>query len=188
VGIHRHQQRAEALHPELPQRLRIEVVEVHLLDRLHPGGLERGGAADDREIGAPELLECAERAVPEPALSDQDARAVFPHQRARESLHAGAGGGAHAHRRVSSRSSLGFAHPSHVGRGVDQRVAAQVETGLPPAIEHVDERRIADAEERAVERHRVVHAERPHLLLGHRRCEIVVRHHASRNRRSCPSA
>ena len=103
VAVHRHQQRPEVADAELPQALGIEVVEVDVLDRLDPGGLERGGAADDREIDAAELAERGERAVAQPALADDDAHAECAHQRVGEALHALDGGGADAHRRVAGR-------------------------------------------------------------------------------------
>src|SRR5260221_13935074 len=47
VAVHRPHQRPEAAHAEFPQRLRMQVVQVHVLDRLDPGGFEGRGAADD---------------------------------------------------------------------------------------------------------------------------------------------
>src|SRR6185503_13311990 len=55
TAIHGNEQGAESVDAELPQRLRVQVVEVDVLDRLDPGGLERRGAADDGQIGAAEL-------------------------------------------------------------------------------------------------------------------------------------
>jgi hypothetical protein len=49
----------------LPEALGIEVVEVHILDRLDPGRLERRGAADDGEVAAAEFAE----GVSEPSRS-----------------------------------------------------------------------------------------------------------------------
>src|SRR6185436_10717408 len=40
VTVHRHHQRAETAHAELPERYRVQVIEIHILDRLDPGGLE----------------------------------------------------------------------------------------------------------------------------------------------------
>src|SRR5688572_11216074 len=57
MGVHGHEQRPEAAHPELPQRLRVQVVEVHVLDGLHPGGLERRRAADNGEVRPAQILE-----------------------------------------------------------------------------------------------------------------------------------
>ena len=60
AAVHRDPQRAEAAHAELPEALGIEIVEIDVLDRLDPRGLERGRAADDREIDAAELAERGE--------------------------------------------------------------------------------------------------------------------------------
>src|SRR5688572_10106582 len=57
VAIHGNEQRAEAVDTEFPQRLRMEVVEVHVLDRLDPGGLQRRRPADDGQVGSAELFE-----------------------------------------------------------------------------------------------------------------------------------
>src|SRR5687767_14434059 len=56
VAVHGNDQGPEAVDTELPQRLRVKVVEIHVLDSLDPRRLERGRAADDREIGAAELF------------------------------------------------------------------------------------------------------------------------------------
>src|SRR5574337_18978 len=61
-AVHRDLQRAEAANAELPQALRIEIVEVDVLARLDPRRLERGDAADDRKVDAAELAERGERA------------------------------------------------------------------------------------------------------------------------------
>src|ERR1051325_1205097 len=55
VAVQGDEQRTEAAHAELPQRFRIEVVEVDVLDRFDPGGLERSSAADDGEIRSAEI-------------------------------------------------------------------------------------------------------------------------------------
>src|SRR5258706_15909708 len=52
VAVHRHHQRTEAAHAEFPQRFRVQVIQVHILDRLDPGGLECRGAPDNGEIRA----------------------------------------------------------------------------------------------------------------------------------------
>src|SRR5437868_8175597 len=52
AAVHGDEQRTEAAHAEFPQRLRIKIVEVDVLDRYHPRGLERRGPADDREVRA----------------------------------------------------------------------------------------------------------------------------------------
>src|SRR5688500_7798703 len=61
MAIHGNEQRTESVDAEFPQRFRIEVVEVDVFDGLDPGGLERGGAADDGDIRSAEVLERLER-------------------------------------------------------------------------------------------------------------------------------
>src|SRR3954470_24631421 len=110
VRVHRHQQRAEAPDAEAPDAFRVEVVHVDLLDRFDPGGLQRSRAADHREIGAADVAEGVERALPHSALADDDADALTLHQRAGEALHALRCGGADAHRFVAGRTFVGDRH------------------------------------------------------------------------------
>src|ERR1700754_3100366 len=57
MRIHADQQRAEMLDLEAPQALRMQVVEIDVLDLLDPCGLQRRRTADDGEIGAAQFLE-----------------------------------------------------------------------------------------------------------------------------------
>src|SRR5216684_6477145 len=57
MTVHRHQQRAEVPDAKLPQRFGIEVIEVHVLDRLDPGRLQRRGDAADGAVGAAQLAD-----------------------------------------------------------------------------------------------------------------------------------
>ena len=148
MRIHRHQQRTEALDAEAPDALGVEVVHVDLLDRLDPGGLQRRGAADHGEIGAADVAEGVERALPHAALADDDADALALHQRPGEALHALRGGGADAHRLIAGRAFVGDRHLAHVRRGVDHGVALHVEDGFAVAVEHRDQVGVADAEQR----------------------------------------
>ena len=125
VGIHADEQRAESTHAELPQRLRIHVVEVHVLDRLDPGGLQGGGPADDGQVGAAQFAEGGLRVLLQAALADDEANAVLAHERAREALHARRGGRADADRLVARRELRRLRDLAHVGRGVDDGVAAR---------------------------------------------------------------
>jgi hypothetical protein len=59
---------------------------------------------------------------------------------------------------------------------VDHRVPAHIETCFTTVIEHMYLCRVADAVERAIERHSVVHAQLPSLLLGDGHLEVVVGH------------
>src|SRR5690242_12549722 len=100
MAVHRDDERPEAAHAEFPERFRMQVVEVDVLDRLDPGGLERRGAADDGEVGAAKLRERLEGILAQAALADDEAHAVLLHQGTRESLHAIAGGRPNADRLV----------------------------------------------------------------------------------------
>src|SRR5688500_4028603 len=161
VAIHCNEQGAEAVDAELPQRLRIEVVEVDVLDRFDPRRLQRGRAADDREVGAAQLPEGLQRLLAQAALSDNEAHAVLAHERPGKALHAIACRSADADRGIAARMGVASLHLAHVGRGMDHRMAGKVEAGLASAIEHVDLRRVADAEQRTAQGHRVVDVQRP---------------------------
>src|SRR5690348_16390827 len=73
VAVHRHHEGAEAAHTQLPERLGIEVIQVHVLDRFDPGRLERGRAADDGEIGAAQLAKSGGRVRAQSAFADYEA-------------------------------------------------------------------------------------------------------------------
>jgi hypothetical protein len=90
------------------------------------------------------------------------------HQRPREALHAVGRGGADAHRRIAGRVLGAHRHLAHVGRGVDHGMAAQVQPRACGRGRTVDLRRVADAEQRALQRHGVVDPQRAHLRLGDR--------------------
>src|SRR5215216_1846479 len=75
VAVHRpavrvdpDRERAEVLDAELPQALGHQLLPRHLLDLLDLRGLERGGAADDREVDHSEALHRLDRVVGEAAL------------------------------------------------------------------------------------------------------------------------
>ncbi len=67
-------------------------------------------------------------------------------------------------------------HLAHIGRGVDYRMAAEIEARLAAAVEHMDLRGVADAEQRLLQGHGVVDAQLTDLCLRHGRGEFVVRH------------
>src|SRR5262250_2664456 len=70
AAVHRYAQRTEAAHPELPQAFRMQIVEIDVLDCLHPCRFERGRASDDRQVRAAELSERGERSHAQAALAD----------------------------------------------------------------------------------------------------------------------
>ena len=176
MAVHCDQQRAEFFDAKFPQRLGVQVVEIDVLDLLDPCRLQRRSAANNGEIHATDVLERGLRCGKQPAFTYHDAHAVLLHQRAREALHARAGRGAYADRLVTGRMRHGLAHPPDVGCGMDHRVALEVEARRAATVEHVDERRITDAEKRLVQRDGIVDLQFAHVGFGHRHVEIVVGH------------
>src|SRR5215510_11186320 len=185
VAVHADEQRAEAADAEFPERLGIEVVEVDVLDRLDPGRLERRRAADDGEIGAAEIVKRVQRGLTQAPLADDHPHAVLGHEGAGETLHPRARSRADADRGVPRRMLARGLDLLDVRCSVDRRVTAQIEAGRASAVEHVNLRRIADAVERAVQRHRVADAQRADLALRDRCSEVPMRH---QNPYSIPAA
>src|SRR6478672_1792545 len=145
VGVDADGERAEVLHPELPEALRHQLLPGDLLDLLDLGRLERRGAADDREIDHPEPLHRLDRLVREAALAADRAHAVLLAERLREAHHARARGGADTDRLVLV-SDL-----AHTGRGVEQERALQVHRRLDALVEDAHLRPVADADDVALD-------------------------------------
>src|SRR6516225_948820 len=61
MGVDADGERAEVLDAELPEALRHQLLPRHLLDLLDLRGLERTGAADEREVDHPELVHRLDR-------------------------------------------------------------------------------------------------------------------------------
>ncbi len=59
---------------------------------------------------------------------------------------------------------------------MDDGVPVQIEAGGAPFIEHVNERRVADAEKRILKRHVIAHAKLTDLRLGAGKGEGVGGH------------
>src|SRR5579884_2610572 len=81
-------QRAEVLHAELPEALRHELLPDDLLDLLDLRRLERGRAADDREVDHAEPSHRLDRLVGEPTLAADRAHAVLRPERLGKTHHA----------------------------------------------------------------------------------------------------
>ncbi len=154
---------------------------VDLLDRLDPGGLQRRGAADHGQVSAAQIAEGLERGLAHAALADDQLDAVAFHQRPREAFHAHRGGGADAERLVAGGVAGARVDLAHIGRGVDDGMALEVEARGASAVEHRDQRGIANAEQRLLERDGVADAKRAYLLVADRHVEDVVRHVAHSN-------
>src|SRR5947199_10185346 len=91
-------ERPEVLDAELPEALGHELLPVDLFDLLDLGRLERGRAADEREVDHPVLRHRLDRLVGEAALARDRPDAVVAAERLREAHHAGARRRADAHR------------------------------------------------------------------------------------------
>src|SRR5579884_1188784 len=171
-------QRAEVLHAELPEALRHELLPRHLLDLLDLRRLERGGAADDREVDHPQSCHRLDRFVREAALAADRAYSVLLPQRLRKPDHPRAGGRADADLLVAPVTEL-----AHVRRGVQQERAAEVHRRLLSLVEDADLRAVADADDVALHDHLVARAELQDLLrVADRERDLVRRHGSPRTR------
>src|SRR6478609_862678 len=88
VGVDADRERAEVLHPELPEALRHQLLPGDLLDLLDLGRLKRRGSADDREVDHPVLAHRLDRLVGEATLAADRAHAVLRAERLGEAHHA----------------------------------------------------------------------------------------------------
>src|SRR6185503_8674143 len=81
-------ERPEVLDAEAPEALRHELLPHHLFDLLDLRRLERGGAADDREIDHALLAHRRDRLVGKAALAADRTHAVLRAERLGEAHHA----------------------------------------------------------------------------------------------------
>src|SRR2546423_4520495 len=142
VRVDAHGQRAEVPDAELPEALGHELLPEHLLDLLDLRRLERGRAADDREVDHPELVHRLDRLVREAALAADGADAVLRSERLREAHHARARRRADADLLVAAVVELADA-----GRRVEQERAAEVHRRLDALVEDADLRAGSDADD-----------------------------------------
>src|SRR5439155_24729919 len=131
-------------------------------------------AADDGEVHAPKILKGGERIGAQAPFANHDAHAVLLEQRPREALHAIARRGADADWRVARRVLRTLFHLTYVRGGMNHGMPGEIEARLAPAVEHVDLRGVADAEQRALQGDRVVHAQLSDLGFANRRVEVVM--------------
>src|SRR5207253_675372 len=124
VGVDPDREGAEVLDAELPEALGHELLPGHLLDLLDLRRLERGRAADDREIDHPVRAHRLDRLVGEAALAADPAHAVLRAERLGEAHHPCARRGADADGLIL------VAHLAHSGRGMKQESALQVHRRL----------------------------------------------------------
>ena len=102
VGVDPDRQRPEVPDAEPPEALGHEVLPLDLLDLLDLRRLERGGAADDREVHHPEPAHRLDRLVWQTALAADRPDAVVPSERLSEAHHARARSRTDAHLLVAS--------------------------------------------------------------------------------------
>src|SRR6476646_8519562 len=177
VGVDADSERAEVLHPELPEALAHQLFPGYLLDLLDLGRLERRGAADDREVDHPQLAHRLDRLVGKAALAANRADAVLRAERLREANHPGRGGGADAHLLVTTGCQLADA-----GRGVQEKRASEIHRRLDPLVEDANLRPVADADDVALDGDLVAGAELEDLaLVGDREGDLVRGHQNSRS-------
>src|SRR5512133_1978444 len=118
-------ERPEVLDAELPEALGHELLPVDLFDLFDLRRLERGRAADDREVDHPQALHRLDCLVREAALAADRAHAVLLAQRLGEAHHPRARRRPDADRVIAAVVAL-----AHVRRGVQQERAAQVHRRL----------------------------------------------------------
>src|SRR5919201_1991910 len=123
VGVDADRQRPEVLDAEAPQALRHQLLPRDLFDLLDLRGLERRGAADDREVDHPVAAHRLDRLVGKAALAADRAHAVVAAERLREP------------------------DPAYVRRGVQEERAAQIHRRLLAVVEDADLRAVADPDD-----------------------------------------
>src|SRR5918996_5528931 len=138
---------AEVLDAELPEALGHELLPVDLLDLLDLGGLERGRAADDREVHHPVAAHRLDRLVGQAALAADRADAVVAAERLREAHHAGARRRPDADLLVAPLADLADAR-----RRVQKEGAGQVHRRLDALVEDADLRAVAGGNDFGVHR------------------------------------
>src|SRR3954463_3207534 len=172
VGVDADRERAEVLHAEAPEALGHQLLPGDLLDLLDLRRLERGRAADDREIDHPQTLHRLDRLVREAALAADRAHAVLIAERLGEAHHPRAGRRPDADLLVLALGDL-----AHVRRGVQQEGAAQLHRRLDALVEDADLRPVADADDVALDDHLVARAQLEDLgLVGDREGDLVRGH------------
>src|SRR5262249_18678499 len=135
-------ERAEVLDAELPEALGHELLPRDLLDLLDLRGLERGGAADDREVDHAVLAHRLDRVIRETAPAADRPDAVALAERFREADHARA-----CRRADADLLVLSFGDLANSRCGMEEERAAQVHRRLHPLVEDADLGAVADADD-----------------------------------------
>src|SRR5579872_4515161 len=170
-------ERPEVLDAELPEALGHELLPVDLFDLLDLRRLERGRAADDREVDHPQPVHRLDRLVREASLAADRPHAVLPAERLGEAHHAGARRRADADLLVPALRDL-----ANVRSRVEQERAGEVHRRRLALVEDADLGAIADADDVALDGDLVARPELEDLLrIRDRERHLVLRHHASRS-------
>src|SRR5690242_1543756 len=184
VGVDADGERAEVLDAELPEALGHELLPGDLFDLLDLGRLERGRAADDREIDHPVLAHGLDRLVREAALAADRADAVLRAERLGEPDHPRARRRADANGVVAAVVAL-----LDSGCGVQQECALEIHRRLLALVEDPDLRPVADADDVTLDDDLVARAELEELgLVGDREGDFMLRHGLSSHPRWQPLA
>src|SRR5579883_559126 len=130
VSVDPDDQRPEVLHAELPEALGHELLPGDLLDLLDLGRLERGRAADDREVDHPEPLHRLDRLVREASRAADGAHPVPRAEALGEADHPRARRRADADLLVAARAEL-----ADVRGGVEQERAGEIHRRLDALVE-----------------------------------------------------
>src|SRR5215204_3849471 len=133
VRVDPDRQRSEVLDAELPEALGHQLLPGDLLDLLDLRRLERGCAADDREVDHPELAHRLDRLVGEAAFPTDGPNAVLRPERLGEAHHARAGRRADADLLVLAALEL-----ADTRSRVKQERAAEVHRRLDALVEDPD--------------------------------------------------
>src|SRR5690242_7127812 len=133
VGVDSDGERAEVLDAELPEALGHELLPGDLLDLLDLRRLERGRAADDREVDHAVASHRLDRVVGEAALAADRPDAVLCAERLGEPDHAGARRGSDADLLVAAVADL-----AHARRRVEEERPGEVHRRLLPFVEDPD--------------------------------------------------
>src|SRR6266508_2487533 len=174
-------ERPEVLDAKLPEALGHQLFPGDLLDLLDLRGLERGRAADDREIDHSEPLHRLDRLVGKPTLAADRADSVLRTEAFREAHHARGGRRADADLLVLAGAEL-----AHAGRRVQQERAAEIHWRRDALVEDAHLRAISDADDVTVDG-RLVARRKGEALRTHGRTQPLRSRRRARWRGARPS-
>src|SRR5690606_18526381 len=98
-----------------------------------------------------------------PALADNETHAAVCHELTCEPFHARRGRRADTDRLIACREGIRNLDFTHIGRGMDDCVAVEVEARLAATVEQGDIAGVANAEQGLLQGDRIAYAQLPHL-------------------------